>query len=407
MERMDWQDAFEKAFEPLRRAPKGGVRHAREERQYKGGQFIDRATWEREQQVATQALPSALREFDQNLQFLRRVYEQQVRLFAEGKTGVELVPLSTVEDRMKTQIRQAYARVFLLGKRAAGNLTSATEVEQDAVMRLRRDEYRYLRGFLADIREGRGKMAYDRRMEMYGAAARELYWLGWVMGDTRTGRMIEWHVAAEKEHCSDCLRYSEHGPYDVAAFLREVVGMGHLPQSGALECLGFQCGCWLGDRRLPGVEPPALVSEPKAEPAKPPAPPKKGKWRQTRMRFTLPKTRDEVLEADFTEPRFDLQALPPKPSPKPGKPAEPEAGANVRFVLPLGSAAKSTISVLGLRPEVWLRLDRAKVKTVGQLARYTQGDLAALGVSAADVATIRRAVAAFVNASGGEKGNKR
>jgi hypothetical protein len=344
--------------------------------------------------TATQALPGLLQEFDTSLQFLRQVYEQQVALGKEGKTGVSLIPLSTVEARLKSEIRTTYARAFLLGKRSAGNLTSATPEEQASVMRLRRDEYRYLRGFLGDMRAGGGKMAYDRRMEMYGAAARELYWLGWAMGDTRPGRMIEWRMDAAKEHCGDCLRYSEHGPYSVEQFLREVVSMGHVPQSGALECLGFHCGCWLQDRRLPGlvVDIPVPAAEPASEPA---APPRSKRWKQTRIRFTMPKQREDVLEADFTEPDLSRPALPAQPLPSPAAPREPQTTANVQHVLPGVNADRQLIRVLGLRPEVWIRLDRAKVRTVGQLRKYTQGDLVALGLNQTDVAAVRRALAAI------------
>ena len=224
-----------------RRAPKGGIEA------YRGGQFIPTELWQQERRKAADALPDLLDAFGDRLQFLRLMYEQNHALAVEGTTKVKLVPLTTIEAQMKSAVREAYQRAFLLGKRASGNLMSATEDEIAWVKKIRLDEFKYLRNFLGDIRTDGGVMSYETRADMYVMATRELYFLGWVLGNRDPKRRILWRRNPKKESCSDCLRFAEHGPYTFAEFMRDVLGKGFLPCSGRLKCLGYRCGCTLED----------------------------------------------------------------------------------------------------------------------------------------------------------------
>lgn len=156
---------------------------------------------------------------------------------------------SKVEYRLKRDIRESYRRAFELGKRMAGNLHAIEPQEERWLRRLRYDEFRYLRGFLDDIDAGRGVIAYERRMDMYEKAIREVAWMGWIIGNRDRRRRIVWHYRPGAEHCSDCARYNGRS-WTVEGFLRHVRKTGHLPQSGSLECLGYNCGCWLEERFL-------------------------------------------------------------------------------------------------------------------------------------------------------------
>ena len=220
----------------LRRAPRGGLE------QFKGGQFITASLWEEQKRLARIELPRLLDRSSDRLQTLRAFYEQNAALEREGVTKVKLVPLATIETRMKTAIRESYQDAFTLGKRAAGNLTALTDSDLSAIKKVRLDEYKYLAGFTEDIRNDIGKMPYIKRMDMYVAAARELYWLGWVLGDRRTDRRIEWALGPT-EHCESCLRTANNGPYTVEQFIEKVLPL--LPQSGRLDCLGHHCQCSL------------------------------------------------------------------------------------------------------------------------------------------------------------------
>ena len=228
----------------LRRAPRGGAESPLG-RRFAGGQFLPRAMWEAEKQRAADALPGLLNNFGDKLQFFSEVYQQNAALLSEGTTKVKLMPLGAIEWRIKAAIREAYTEAFRYGKRAAGNLESVTASEALQLKKLRADEFRYLRKFLGDMRDGKGVMSYERRMDMYRAAAREAYWLGWVLGNTRPDRVVWWVIDPEAESCRDCLRFARGSPWPIQRFLDEVVKKGFLPRGGRLECKGYNCKCVL------------------------------------------------------------------------------------------------------------------------------------------------------------------
>lgn len=221
-----------------RRAPRGGIE------QFKGGQYITSELQEREKTAAKSSLAPLISDFSDDLQFHREVYEQQVVLARANVPGVKVIPLSTVEARIKTKIRDFYARAFLLGKRASGNLFGVTEADTKILAKLRLDEYTFLRNFLDDIRNGKGRLSYQERMEWYASAARELYWHGFLYGNTDENRRVRWGVGPT-EHCASCL--SMEGEYKVRDLIKKVEETGFIPQSGRLDCRGFHCQCKLED----------------------------------------------------------------------------------------------------------------------------------------------------------------
>jgi hypothetical protein len=224
-----------------RRAPSGGLGD-----RYKGGQFIPNDLWQAEKRKAESALPDLLSGFGDRLQFLRQVYVQNSELIKEGTTKVKLVPLSTIEWRMKAAVRETYARAFLLGKKAAGNLFSATPAEIKAVKKLRIEEFYWLRNFLKDMRDEGGVMSYEKRMDMYRAAAREIYNVGYVIGNQSPNRYLKWQTEVlrnVKESCPDCVRFSNMDWLSVADFIRDIISKGYICQSGKLACKGYLCGC--------------------------------------------------------------------------------------------------------------------------------------------------------------------
>jgi hypothetical protein len=366
----------------MRRAGRGGI----EGTQYKGGQFIPAALWERQKELAANAFDPLMADFKGNLQFLRGAYEQSAWIVAQDNPNAPRLPLTTIEYRMKAAIRDAYAQAFTLGKRSVGNLTAATSQELRIIEALRHDEFKYLRNFLNDMRTGGGRMAYAQRMDMYGAALREARWLGWVLGDLREGRLITWRMGPT-EHCRDCLRFSDHGPYQVADFLRDVIGQGFVPQSGRLECIGFHCQCSLVDSRgatadKPAPEHPEPAPKPEREPYMPP--PRSRAQQPVLMRIDMEPPAEPIL------PKVHVEV--------PEEPAAPVASLEVPInptpVLPGTNVAQQPIRILGLPPTLWIKLDRAKVRRVRDVAGMTGGDLAAIGVLPPEQDAIRRAMVA-------------
>ena len=190
-------------------------------------------------------MPALLTRLDDRLQLLREVYEQNIELGKQDKPSVKPISLTKIERQMKAAVRETYNDAFTLGKRAAGNLLGINPADESAIKHTRIDEYRYMRGFLSDMRDGGGVMSYEKRMTYYAMAARELYWLGWVLADLSKSRKISWKMVPEAEHCADCLRFAKHGPYSADSFWSDVASYGYLPQSGRLACLGINCPCRL------------------------------------------------------------------------------------------------------------------------------------------------------------------
>jgi len=160
------------------------------------------------------------------------------------------------ERRCERDIRDAYDRLYRLGKQAVGDPGVALNPQDRAILnRLVRDELDYLRAFGADVEAGAGVIPYPERMAMYAAAGREAGWNGWVMGDQRKERAIRW-VTSARESCRDCLRFERMGWMPVVAFIRDVLSRGYAPKSGQLECKGIRCGCSLQERVGGAVQAP-------------------------------------------------------------------------------------------------------------------------------------------------------
>lgn len=188
----------------------------------------------------------ALRRMRENQELFAERLSEHLSDLQEGK-----LTRGQAEYRMKRDIREHYRAAFELGKRTSGNLYLLTHAEERWLKKLRYDEFRYLRGFLDDVEAGRGIMPYPKRLDMYAKAIREVGWMGWLIGNMSPKRRIAWHWAGGKEHCRTCAHLAVEGfgrPMPVKQFLKMVKRTGHLPQSGSLECLGYNCGCWLEEQ---------------------------------------------------------------------------------------------------------------------------------------------------------------
>jgi len=152
--------------------------------------------------------------------------------------------------RARRDIRIAYRDMFEQGKRSAGNLLSMDTSEGKLLERLRRDEFLYLRNFMADIRHGSGKMDYGERANLYGNAAGEAAWAGFVAGDLSHDRWLKWVWSPESEHCVDCEKLSKAGRWKDGIYsANELMRMGVFPGSGKLTCT-TRCNCRLEETKL-------------------------------------------------------------------------------------------------------------------------------------------------------------
>lgn len=159
--------------------------------------------------------------------------------------------------RCERELRHYYDLLYRCGKQAAGDpAVFISPQDRAALNRLLLDELDYLRGFQQAQEAGEGRMPYPQRMGMYADAVWESFWLGWVLGDQRTGRQVRWRYGPTKEHCgladggsaTGCSDFVALGWTPIRDFVREVLSKGFLPRSGSLECKGSRCQCYLEER---------------------------------------------------------------------------------------------------------------------------------------------------------------
>lgn len=134
---------------------------------------------------------------------------------------------------MKEEIKREYIRDFLLG---IGGITVMTFALWGMIGAMLREQYQYLKGFLAEIMAGNLTAAQiAARAKMYFEAAREAFWTALSTNAKAWGAVEErWLVNPAVENCVDCLGYQDEGwkPF------------GYFPQpgSGSSRCLS-RCRC--------------------------------------------------------------------------------------------------------------------------------------------------------------------
>lgn len=226
----------------LRRAPGGGIVQPVTQTRFRGGQYIPADLWAEQKQQAKDALPALLERTGDRLQFHRQVYEQNSALIREGITKVKRVSLLSIQKQMEGVVAEAYDEAFLLGKKASGNLFAMTDADRKIVRAIREDEFKYLRGFMKDIRNEDGVMSYELRADFYKIAVRELWHMGFVVGNKTPGRYLKFTLGPT-EHCKSCLFMAKFGWMAVKEFIALVARYGLLPASGKLDCKGYRCQC--------------------------------------------------------------------------------------------------------------------------------------------------------------------
>jgi hypothetical protein len=179
---------------------------------------------------------------------------------------------SQTERALQGAIREAYSTQFAQGRVAGWNMRPGAEAEEKAAVRLRRDEFVFVKRFLDDIEHGRTRMPIEQRAMLYGNAAREAFWQGWLYADQSSDRYVRW-VNHEAEHCPDCTYMSGailpgvlknlvnpnlmspggrwgNGVYSA----QELLKLGVVPQSGTLRCT-TRCRCRLERAERPEEKP--------------------------------------------------------------------------------------------------------------------------------------------------------
>lgn len=118
------------------------------------------------------------------------------------------ISLATWEEATARTLKELYIENLLLGR---GGLKNTFAADYTAVGRLLRQEYRYLQGVSADLRQGTMTAAQFRaRMNLYANKSRAAFELGRQRAFGNRGEMRRL-LGLTSRHCSDCLFYASRG----------------------------------------------------------------------------------------------------------------------------------------------------------------------------------------------------
>lgn len=121
------------------------------------------------------------------------------------------IKLKNFEEGMAKRIKQLHIQSYLLGKGGEGNYDSTGD--RAAMQSIIERQYRYLRGFTTDIRDGKLTVAQIKaRAKMYAAAAYGSQQRGTASGHRESDRYnYEKNVLGDADHCIDCEYLSFRG----------------------------------------------------------------------------------------------------------------------------------------------------------------------------------------------------
>jgi len=151
------------------------------------------------------------------------------------------IPATSAEMALRGQLQQAGERVWLDGLTDGG--VAAPEIDNDATRAIsawRAQQNGFIQSFVAKL--------LDKNTTPTQAAAKADMWVNKslnnlyhaALGAADNAQLWMWVVDPIKEHCKTCLRMNGQ-----VHRMKEYLKTGVVPQSSALECGGYQCGCKL------------------------------------------------------------------------------------------------------------------------------------------------------------------
>lgn len=123
----------------------------------------------------------------------------------------ESLSLPEFEAEMRRLMKDVHINMLRLG---AGGRAAATSQHYGKAGAILREQYRFLRGFVDDLRAGRYGSAPGQaraRAQMYGKAAYQSYWAARQYAAQAAGYLWKRRVLSPADHCHDCVSQSELG----------------------------------------------------------------------------------------------------------------------------------------------------------------------------------------------------
>lgn len=180
----------------------------------------------------------------------RQIKRSMADLYERFKKGK--LTKRQLRDRAYANVRNAYKTIFESGlkvglddKVAAGiekakNIKASPE-EQRWFKTAVNQEMRYLKGFVEDIQQGKLRMPFDRRLDMYIDSLRSFYNTVRVMTAPAL-TLIHWVTRGDKKVCASCREIVRYSP-----FTKE--NLPFAPGAGYTLCL-TNCRCKLVIRNV-------------------------------------------------------------------------------------------------------------------------------------------------------------
>lgn len=148
----------------------------------------------------------------------------------------ESISLPEFEAQMRQLIKESHINMLRLGGGGREAVTSQYYGRSGAAIR---EQYRYLRGFVADLRSGRYDGAPGQalaRAQMYGRASYQEYWFARHYAAQAAGYLWKRRVLHATESCPDCV--DQAGLGWVGIHDERVTGV----RDGSTQCL-VHCAC--------------------------------------------------------------------------------------------------------------------------------------------------------------------
>jgi len=140
--------------------------------------------------------------------------------------------------KMKAIFRKFYVKAFKMGLSAAKGRVTQQEIslEDDRwIESYLRKEFAYWKGFSEDMKSNRGKLSYERRLDMYVSTLRSMFTSAKVI-HAPAHTVFHWKTTPG-EKCTHCLFLEKMGPYTKE-------NIPTIPASGDTKCKSG-CRCHL------------------------------------------------------------------------------------------------------------------------------------------------------------------
>lgn len=166
---------------------------------------------------------------------------------------------NVVERDARRALREAYSLMWRAGREAAGNFKPYSVDETAELERMYRRQQNFYLNLLKDREQNAGRMNFERRIALYGAALKQAFWAGQVLADLSPDIYWKWELGDAEEHCTDCPKIARGGRWKCGIYsARELARLGLFPGAGQTEC-GTECKCPLKRVAKPQERPTGRV----------------------------------------------------------------------------------------------------------------------------------------------------